>query len=222
MLITGTGTGIGKTVVTAAIAAIAAVDRVAIVKPVQTGLATRAVGDAEAAGRLAQRTDCYEFFRLADPLAPETAARLRGRRLPPVAQHAATIAALPHELVLIEGAGGLLVRLDLAGGTLLDLADQLSVPVVIVTTPALGTLNATELTVHALRARSIDIAGLIIGSWPQEPGLAEQCNRRDLPRLTQVPLLGIIPEGAGSLDPLDFVAHAPTWLAPSLGGVWSD
>ena len=61
--------------------------------------------------------------------------------------------------------------------------------------PALGTLNHTELTVGALRARGLEPAGLVIGSWPAEPGLAERCNAEDLLRIA--PLLAAIPEGAG-------------------------
>jgi dethiobiotin synthetase len=118
--------------------------------------------------------------------------------------------------VLVEGAGGLLVRLDTDGGTLLDLADALGACVelsfVIVTGPGLGTLNHTELTVGALRARHREPAGLVVGSWPADPGLAERCNRHDLSRVTGVPLLGVVPEGAGCLDLDGFVALAPGWF----------
>ena len=47
----------------------------------------------------------------------------------------------------------------------------------------LGTLNHTELTVDALRARGLAVRGLVIGAWPAEPGLAERCNLEDLPRI---------------------------------------
>ena len=77
----------------------------------------------------------------------------------------------------------------------------------------LGTLNHTELTVGALRSRGLEPAGLVIGSWPADPDLAERCNRDDLPRLTGVPLLASIPEGAGSLGRDEFLAAAPTWSA---------
>jgi dethiobiotin synthetase len=112
--------------------------------------------------------------------------------------------------VLVEGAGGLLVRLDTSGGTLLDLAAELTtdldVRVLVVVRAGLGTLNHTELTVAALRARGLDPAGLVIGSWPVEPGLAEECNRDDLPRVTGVPLVGMLPAGAGSLAAAQFRA----------------
>ena len=92
------------------------------------------------------------------------------------------------------------MRLDTEGGTLLDLAAALasyglSVEVVVVVAAGLGTLNHTELTVGALRARGIEPAGLVVGSWPADPGLAERCNLEDLPRVTGLPLLAVIPEG---------------------------
>ena len=118
--------------------------------------------------------------------------------------------------MLVEGAGGLLVRLDTDGGTLLDLAAALArthpVEVVVVVAAGLGTLNHTELTVGALRARGLEPSGLVIGSWPAEPDLAERCNLDDLPRVTGVPLLAVIPDGAGAMQREEFVAAAPTWF----------
>ena len=54
--------------------------------------------------------------------------------------------------------------------------------------------------------------GLVIGSWPDSPGLAETCNREDLPRVTGVPLLGAVPAGAGALGREEFTAAAGGWL----------
>ncbi|HQV20762.1 MAG TPA: ATP-dependent dethiobiotin synthetase BioD, partial [Gordonia sp. (in: high G+C Gram-positive bacteria)] len=78
----------------------------------------------------------------------------------------------------------------------------------------LGALNHAELTVDAIRARGLTVAGLIIGAWPSEPDLAMTCNRDDLPRLTGVPVVGVIPDGAGTLSPDDFRAAAPAWFDP--------
>jgi dethiobiotin synthetase len=202
VIVTGTSTGVGKTVATATLAARARTngEKVTVVKPVQTGTAD---GDCDAA-EIHRLTgiEVHELTRLEEPLAPDTAARRAGVEIPAVAAYAPTITALTREndLVLVEGAGGLLVRLDTDGGTLLDLADALlaeGVPTsfVVVTAAGLGTLNHTELTVAALRARGHEPDGLIIGSWPGDPGLAERCNRIDLPRVTGVPLLFGIPEG---------------------------
>ncbi len=81
----------------------------------------------------------------------------------------------------------MLVRLGVDGFTARDLAAALAAPVVLVVASGLGTLNHTALTVEALRASGVDCAGLVIGSWPQEPDLAERCNREDLVSVSGVP-----------------------------------
>lgn len=212
LVVTGTGTGVGKTVATAALAARAA-GTVIVVKPVQTGVLPGEVGDVDDVRRLAG-CDVTEFVRLPDPLAPDTAARLAGVTLPTVAQHASAIRklAVDYDTVIVEGSGGLLVRLDSADGTLLDLAEAASASVVVVVDAGLGTLNHTELTVAALRARGVEPSGLLIGAWPSAPGLAENCNLADLPRVSGVPLLAVIQEGAGVLDQATFTAAVPGWF----------
>ena len=214
VLVTGTGTGVGKTVATAALAATSP-GPVTVVKPVQTGVGDGSPSDAAVVHAL---TGCpvEEWTRLDDPLAPDTAARRAGVTIPRVSEYAARLAAVGGE-VIVEGAGGLLVRLDTEGGTLLDLAAALAetgpVQVVVVVAAGLGTLNHTELTVGALRARGHEPAGLVIGSWPAEPDLAERCNLEDLPRVTGVPLLATIPAGAGRLTRAAFLGAAPRWFA---------
>lgn len=215
VVVTGTDTGVGKTVATAALAARAAAEgsRVLVVKPVQTGVGGAApdVPDVETVRALAG-VEAVQLAALDEPLAPDTAARRQGVAIPTVAEHASAIHELAdgHDLVLVEGAGGLLVRIDADGGTLLDLAVLLRAEVVVVVRAGLGTLNHTELTVAALRHRGIEPAGLVIGSWPAEPGLAESCNRDDLPRVTGVPVLAVLPEGAGALA--DLRDHATGWF----------
>lgn len=224
IVVTGTGTEIGKTVVTAALAACAtaAGRSVAVLKPAQTGLAPHEPGDTAEVARLAGPVTQAELVRFPDPLAPNTAARRAG--LPPlrperVVDAAAKLAA-EHDLVLVEGAGGLLVRLDDQGATIADVAGALGVPVLVVTAPVLGTLNVTELTARELRRRGLDCLGVVVGSWPDRPGLAERCNVADLPAVTALPLLGAVPQGAGALPPDAFRAAAADWLAPALGGGW--
>ncbi len=136
-----------------------------------------------------------------------------------VAEAAAKLAT-EHDLVLVEGAGGLLVRFDAAGGTLADAAGLLSAPVLVVTQAGLGTLNTTELTARELRSRGLDLAGIVIGSWPAAPDLAARCNLADLPDVAGAPLLGAVPAGSGALSPAGFRASAPDWLAPRLDGTW--
>ncbi|MDO0928795.1 dethiobiotin synthase [Streptomyces sp. TG1A-8] len=224
LVITGTGTEVGKTVTTAAVAAaaLAAGRSVAVLKAAQTGVRPGEPGDAEEVARLAGAVTAAEVARYPDPLAPGTAARRAGTapvRPREVAEAAAKLAT-EHDLVLVEGAGGLLVRFDAAGGTLADAAELLRAPVLVVAPAGLGTLNATELTVRELRSRGLEPAGVVIGSWPGSPDLAARCNVTDLPEVASAPLLGALPAGAGSLPPAHFRAAAPGWLAPGLHGTW--
>jgi dethiobiotin synthetase len=196
IVVTGTDTGVGKTIVSAALAALAREERVAYVKPAQTG----DDDDAAVVARLAG-VQTHVLARYPDPLAPATAARRAG--LAPVrpADVAEYVRDLDAELVLIEGAGGLLVHFDEEGGTLADVASLLDAPVIVVARAGLGTLNHTALTLEALDARELECAGVVIGSWPREPDLAARCNVEDLG-----PVLGRIPEGAGDLSREAFLA----------------
>ncbi|MFJ6718014.1 MULTISPECIES: dethiobiotin synthase [unclassified Streptomyces] len=226
LFVSGTGTEIGKTVVTSAVAAaaVAAGRSVAVLKPAQTGVGPDEPGDAAEVARLAgPSVTARELARYPEPLAPDTAARRSGLpTLSPadVAQAARKLAA-SHDLVLVEGAGGLLVRFDEAGHTLADAARLLDAPVLIVAPAALGTLNSAALTAEALAARELTSPGVVIGSWPASPDLAMRCNLADLPRVSGLPLLGAVPQGSGALAPAAFRAAAPTWLAPPLHGDWS-
>jgi dethiobiotin synthetase len=223
LIVTGTGTGVGKTAVTAALAALAR-DRggeVAVVKPAQTGLAHGEPGsDTDEVRRLTGLTDLHELARFPAALSPEAAARSAG--LPPLDLHEAAgyVAKLARsrDLVLVEGAGGLLVRYDPAGGTLAGLAGRLAAPVLLVTEPGLGTLNHTALTLEALAARGLTLAGVVIGRWPARPGLAERNNAADLTALAGRPLAGALPAGCPQAGPDGFLAAARAGLAPAFGG----
>jgi dethiobiotin synthetase len=228
LFVSGTGTGVGKTVVTSAVAALAHASgqRVAVVKVAQTGVndgPDSDTPDLETVTRLSGVTDTHELHRFPDPLSPEAAARVSG--LPPVDIAAASevIADLgdTRDLVLVEGAGGLLVRYDSAGQTLADLAVALNAPALIVTTPGLGTLNHTALTLEAAHARKLAVAGVIIGSWPRHPGLADRENLTDLQVLAGEPLAGLLPELSGALPVKKFLSTARTGLSSHLGGEFS-
>ncbi|MFJ9349200.1 dethiobiotin synthase [Streptomyces sp. NPDC101237] len=224
LIITGTGTEVGKTVTTAAVAAaaLAAGRSVAVLKAAQTGVRPDERGDADEVARLAGAVTTAELARFPEPLAPGTAARRAG--MAPVSPHEVAQAAVKlageHELVLVEGAGGLLVRFDAAGGTLADAARLLNAPVLVVASAGLGTLNTTELTARELRARELELLGVVIGSWPESPDLASRCNVTDLPEVAGAPLLGALPAGAGALAPAEFRSAAPGWLSARLDGGW--
>ncbi len=230
LFVTGTDTGVGKTVVTAAIAAlaVAAGRRTVVYKPAQTGVGPDEPGDLEfvraAAGDVGLlRTACA--YRLREPLAPAVAARLEGTHVE-TSRLVDMYARLSEgaDSVLVEGAGGLLV--PLADGYLMaDLARDLRLPALVVARPGLGTLNHTALTVEAARARGIEVAGIVISGVPEEPDLASATNPAEMIRLARAPLLGAIPR-LPELDterlhvPNGFAAAAQRWLAPALGGTF--
>jgi dethiobiotin synthetase len=216
LFVAGTDTGVGKTVVTAALAAVhlGQGHTVAVVKPAQTGVSTQDPGDLDEVRRLAGPVDVVEGIRLPDPLAPDRAAIQAGRVLPGLAEQSGHVrrAAAAHDVVLVEGSGGVAVRLGEAF-TLLDLAAAVRpVECLVVARSGLGTLNHTTLTVDAIRRRGLPVAGIVIGSWPAQPTATDEYNRVDLHRYTRVPVVGTVPEGAGRLDPAVFRAAAPGWL----------
>lgn len=222
LMVSGTGTGVGKTVATAAVAALgmAAGRSVVVVKLAQTGLLPGQDGDIAEVVRLAGPTATRELARYPEPLAPATAARRAG--LPPLrlGYAIATVRAprADHDLVLVEGAGGLLAWFDDEGWTLANLATALDAPVLIVAAAGLGTLNNTALTTEALRRRDLRCAGVLIGSWPAQPDLAMRCNLTDLPMVSGTPLVGVLPGGMATLDRAAFAVAAGHALAPALGG----
>jgi dethiobiotin synthetase len=215
LLVTGTDTGVGKTVATAALACaarLAGVD-VAVCKPVQTG--SPRDDDLAEVARLSGVSALYGRWRYPEPLAPAAAAQRAGMALPTRDELVASIASVDAKLNLVEGAGGLLVELGEGGVTLRDLARDLAAPVLVVVSPGLGTLNHTALTLEALAAQSIPCAGVVIGAWPREPGLAESGNLEALGRLS--PLRAVLPAGAGMMTAEEFEsmsssAFDPQWL----------
>ena len=222
VVVTGTDTDVGKTIVTAAIAAAAQASglRVAVIKPGQTGTATGAPTDIDVVNRLAAPDTVRTLAEYPEPMAPLAAATIA--ELPPLELYevvdAIRIEADKHDLVLVEGAGGLLVQMGVrpsgAPWTVADLATTLGVGTLVVARAGLGTLNHTALTLEALNRRGVP-AGVIIGAWPADPELVHWSNLSEL-----VPyLVGALPEGAGRMDPGVFRRSAPGWLTPALYGV---
>jgi dethiobiotin synthetase len=224
LVVSGTGTGVGKTVVTAAVAALAhdRGARVAVVKPAQTGCTINDPGDLDEVRRLTLVEDLHEHVRYRDPLSPAAAARSAGRPAIDVEASLADIRRLDedHDLVVVEGAGGLLVRFDDDGTTIADWARRLGAPVLVVAHPSLGTLNHTALTLEALAHRGIELAGVVLGWWPGDPDLAERSNIRDLETLAARPLAGALSEGAAALGQAEFLLAAVSGLEPALGGTF--
>jgi dethiobiotin synthetase len=225
VLVTGTDTGVGKTVVTAALAAAAgsAGLRVAVVKPAQTGTDGPEPPDAAEVVRLAGPATALTLAEFPDPLAPLVAARVAG--LPPLELYpvvdAVRAVLAEHDLVLVEGAGGLLVPMGVRPGglpwTVADLALLLGAPAVVVARAGLGTLNHTALTLEALQRRALP-ARVVIGAWPDRP---EQVHWTNLAELLPL-LVGAVPAAVGRLEPGVFARSAPGWLTPPLYGVLDD
>jgi dethiobiotin synthetase len=190
LLVTGTDTGVGKTYVTAALAAACAASgrRVAVLKAAQTG-------DDDDAGWIAARVPGIAVrtaLRYEAPVAPVVAARLEGAPQPSLEP----IVAAARELrasadgILVEGSGGLLVPIS-ERETFADLALALGLPLLIVARPGLGTLNHTALTVEVARARGIEVAGVVVCGTRADPDVAERTNLDELRRIA--PLLGTLP-----------------------------
>lgn len=207
LLITGTDTGVGKTVATAALACHArlAGRNVVVCKPVQTGAAD-GDDDLGEVARLAGVDALVSGWRYPEPLAPLAAADRSGLPLPTGTELIDLITPLdrPGVLVLVEGAGGLLVQVGADGVTLRDLAAELNAPVLVVVRAGLGTLNHTALTVESLESHDLSCAGLVIGAWPDVPGPVELTNR--LPFEAIAPVRAALPTGLGSATAEQFAS----------------
>lgn len=207
--VTGTDTGVGKTLAAAALcrAERRAGRTVLYAKPVQTGLEPGEPGDADFVA-VAAGVPVVECLRFPEPLAPAVAAERAGAAIDVDGLLAdLSKAGDGFDRVVVEGAGGLLVPLwgDL---TMADLADRLGAGLVVVARATLGTINHTALTIEAANARSLSVEGLIVSEWPADPGATEQTN---LARLSAMaPVLGLLPHYAG-LDTAD-----PTTAPPGL------
>jgi dethiobiotin synthetase len=193
VVVYGTDTGVGKTVVTAALASLALADGVAVrvLKPVQTGAGDD--DDGATIDNLVGRGVSRTGWRLKHPLAPVVAARLERRRLDPdriVAWIARTGARA--RLVLVETAGGVAVEIA-PGYDMARLGAALGFAGVVVSRPGLGTLNHTVLTVEHLRRARARVDGLVVSGMPSRPGIIETTNLEELPRLTGLPVLGVLP-----------------------------
>jgi dethiobiotin synthetase len=190
LLVTGTDTGVGKTYVTAALAAacVRSGRDVAVLKAAQTGPDDDAAWIAERVPGVAVRT----ALRYEAAVAPSVAARLEAAREPSLEPIVAAARELREAAgaILVEGSGGLLVPIN-ERETFADLALALDLPLLIVARPGLGTLNHTALTAEVARARGIAVAGVIVCGTSADPDIAERTNLDELRRIA--PLLGTVP-----------------------------
>jgi dethiobiotin synthetase len=187
LLVTGTDTGVGKTVVAAGLVlALRAKGRRAIgFKPVETGLVPGGQSDAALLARASGEDEplARPLLSLPEALAPAVAAARAGTSVDP-REIEARIRALRdrHEAIVVEGAGGVAVPLAW-DYTILDLARHLGLPAVVVARAGLGTLNHVWLTVEALRARDIPVVAVVLNGMSPAPDLAEATNPDAFERL---------------------------------------
>ena len=231
VFVTGTDTGVGKTLVSAALALYLRERglQVGVMKPVETGVVdTAALGpDASLLAWAADSNTGPENLspvRLREPLAPTMAAEMEGVSIDPgdLLAKAADLAA-GKDFLIVEGAGGLMV--PLAGGFLMaDLARALGLPLLVVARPDLGTINHTLLTLFAARAMEIPLAGYLISGMPPAPSPGLAATPHALASLASADLLGVL-EQVGGDDRTKVqalarqVAALPTlsWLLMNLG-----
>ncbi len=226
VLVTGTDTGVGKTVVSACIAAAwtGAGRRVTYVKPAQSGT-DLGDDDARDVARAVPAVDTRTGASFGEPLAPAVAARRAGVGLhlaDLVAPVRDAVAAGPADDLVVEGAGGLLVELGTDGTTVADLARELGLPLVVVARLGLGTLNHTALTLAEAARHGLAVAGVVVCRYPAEPDVAEATNLAELAgiaRAAGTTLAGVVPDVL-AIGPEAF-AGAASWLAPGVGGTGS-
>jgi dethiobiotin synthetase len=217
--VAGTGTGVGKTVVTAAIVARlrqAGVDAVGV-KPVQTGADDDAGVVADACAELGvPSTDASRCFARLDPaLAPRVAAERSGRTVDVdrIGQRCETTID-DQEATVVEGIGGIRVPIT-DDREVLDLAESIGLPCVVVARPELGTLNHTALTVRALRDRSLSVSGVLLSDYRGET-VAERTNPEELARMLDVPVATL--PAIDAEDPAgvacELARELPAWALP--------
>lgn len=213
VVLSGTMIGVGKTTATAAVASVLAARglSVAVIKPVQTMIESETRDDAAWVAEMVEGVDAQTYINLPVFMPPAAGARSLGQELPPVISHARALIELTaqHDVVLVEGSGGLLVRLDNAGGTIADLAMGLrykgvSTGFILVATANPGTINLTALTSEALEQRGLPLVGVIIAKWPAAPTQLNESNRTEIPDAAGAPLLGVLPEDLSALPPAQF------------------
>jgi dethiobiotin synthetase len=218
IFITGTGTEVGKSVVSAAICAALGSrgKKVAAYKPVVTGIEDEGGAgwppDHELLASVVtsgQKPEQIAPIRFEPPVSPHHAADLAGKRIDPrELVDAARAAAEGHDMIVCEGIGGLLVPFT-TGYMVRDLALDLGLPLVIAAKAGLGTINHTLLTIEAARAGGLDLLGVVLTPWPEEPSDLERSNREAIAQLGNIDVHGL-PETspdrlaeAGETLPLD-------------------
>jgi dethiobiotin synthetase len=221
VFVTGTGTGVGKSVVAGAVCAALAArgERVAAFKPAVTGLDDAGPEgwshDHELLARTASAGQSPEHVsphRFGPALSPHYAAELAGEALDPARLvDAASAAGAQADALVCEGIGGLMVPLT-TGYLVRDLAIDLGLPLLIAARTGLGTINHTLLTVGAARAVGLRVAAVVMTPWPADPEPIERSNRETIERLAELPVCGLPRTDPGSLAEVGAALPVEDWL----------
>jgi dethiobiotin synthetase len=217
LFVTGTGTGVGKTILSAALLATmrATGEPVRAHKPVVTGLAEPPgtwPPDHEllalAAGMAAEEVAPLRFQ---PPVSPHLAASLAGEEIDAagVIERAKT-GASAGETLIVEGVGGLLVPLA-HDFTVRDLAVELALPLLLAASPDLGTINHTLLTLEAARAVGLSVAAVVLTPWPTEPSEMERSNQVTIARLGEVDVVALEEIASADIPALTLAGDRLPW-----------
>lgn len=209
LFVTGTDTGVGKTILSAALVAAIAAERqsaaegqpegqaVLACKPVVSGLDEAPAGawphDHELLADMAgMEPEEVAPLRYGPAVSPHLAAALVGERIDPagLVEHARALGR--RGTLIIEGVGGLLVPLG-EQCTVRELAVELDLPLLITARAGLGTINHTLLTLLAARAAGLDVRAVVLTPWPEQPSAMERSNRETIARLGEVEVAGLSP-----------------------------
>ena len=222
VLVTGTDTGVGKSVLAAAVCAGLAArgERVAALKPVVTGL-DEPPGEwprdhelLAAAASAGQAPEGVAPYRFGAPVAPHYAAELAGARIEPARLLELARAATDADALVVEGVGGIMVPIT-TGYMVRDLAVDLGLPVLVAARTGLGTINHVLLTLEAARSAGLRIVGVVMTPWPAEPEPIERSNRVTIERLGRVTVTGLPPTAPDALKEAGSALPLDDWIAPN-------
>ena len=206
IFITGTDTGVGKTIAASAITRLLKNRgvNIGIMKPVTSGCeevdGQLISEDAEilawSAGLDLTDPDIAPY-RLASPIGPSVAASMEGKKIDfGIIKKSFLTLSARHDFMIVEGAGGLMV--PLAGGMLIaDLIASLNLPVLVISRPGLGTINHTLLTCYSAKQLGLKVKGVVINNYPEYPNRAEESAPHLIDSLAGAPLLGVFPHCEG-------------------------
>jgi dethiobiotin synthetase len=222
IFVTGTDTGVGKSVLAAAICAGLAArgERVAALKPVVTGLDEpsgewpRDHGLLAAAASAGQAPEEVAPYRFGPPVAPHYAAELADVRIEPARLLELARAATEAHALVVEGVGGIMVPIT-TGYLVRDLAVDLGLPVLVAARTGLGTINHVLLTLEAARSAGLRVRGVVMTPWRQDPEPIERSNRVTVERLGRVTVTGLPPTRPGALAEAGSALPLDDWVAPN-------